>query len=90
MEGGAWCARDISLRAQKKFLSRVGGAASARALVLDEHAAKLLDQSVSRLAGVFAIASRGELLDALFAGQVDEDVLKLSRMLRKELDRGLL
>lgn len=44
MEGGAWCARDISLRAQKKFLSRVGGAASARALVLDEHAAKLLDQ----------------------------------------------
>ncbi|PZC85193.1 tumor necrosis factor, alpha-induced protein 8-like protein 2 A isoform X2 [Helicoverpa zea] len=186
MEGGAWCARDISLRAQKKFLSRVGGAASARALVLDEHAAKLLDQfltvlrerlekreaeklvkhviksavklgvlrrhgqlsaaderalaafrskfhtvlmavvsfcevdfsydrgflqdalreshqslkavverhltdkSVSRLAGVFSIASRGELLDSLFAGQVDEDVLKLSRMLRKELDRGLL
>ncbi|XP_063894992.1 tumor necrosis factor, alpha-induced protein 8-like protein 2 A isoform X1 [Helicoverpa armigera] len=186
MEGGAWCARDISLRAQKKFLSRVGGSASARALVLDEHAAKLLDQfltvlrerlekreaeklvkhviksavklgvlrrhgqlsaaderalaafrskfhtvlmavvsfcevdfsydrgflqdalreshqslkavverhltdkSVSRLAGVFSIASRGELLDSLFAGQVDEDVLKLSRMLRKELDRGLL
>lgn len=46
MEGGAWCARDISLRAQKKFLSRVGGAASARALVLDEHAAKLLDQVI--------------------------------------------
>lgn len=186
MDGGAWCARDISLRAQKKFLSRVGGAASARSLVLDEHAAKLLDQfltvlrqrlekreaeklvkhvikcavkigvlrrhgqlsaaderaleafrskfhtvlmavvsfcevdfsydrdflqdalreshqslksvverhltdkSVSRLAGVFAIASRGTLLDALFSGQVDDDVLKLSRMLRKELDRGLL
>ncbi|XP_041980401.1 tumor necrosis factor alpha-induced protein 8-like protein [Aricia agestis] len=186
MEGGAWCARDISLRAQKKFLSRVGGAASARALVLDEHTAKLLDQfltvlrerverreaerlvkhvikaavklgvlrrhnqlspaderalaafrskfhtvlmavisfcevefsydrvflqdalreshqslksvverhlsekSVSRLAGVFNLASRGELLDSLFAGQVDEDVLKLTRMLRKELDRGLL
>ncbi|CAH2049513.1 unnamed protein product, partial [Iphiclides podalirius] len=193
MEGGAWCARDISLRAQKKFLSRVGGAASARALVLDEHAAKLLDQflcvlreriekreaeklvkhvikaavklgvlrrhnqltatderalaafrakfhtvlmavvsfcevdfsydrgflqdalreshqsltnesifirsvverhlsdkSVSRLAGVFALASRAELLDSLFSGQIDEDVLKLTRMLRKELDRGLL
>lgn len=44
MEGGAWCARDISLRAQKKFLSRVGGVSSARALVLDEQAAKLLDQ----------------------------------------------
>lgn len=186
MDGGAWCARDISLRAQKKFLSRVGGSASARALVLDEHAAKLLDQflcvlrsrvekreaekmvkhvikaavklgvlrrhsqllsaddraldafrakfhtvlmavvsfcevefsydreflqdalreshqslksvverhlsdkSVSRLAGVFALVSRADLLDSLFAGQVDEDVLKLARMLRKELDRGLL
>ncbi|XP_050669946.1 tumor necrosis factor, alpha-induced protein 8-like protein 2 A isoform X2 [Leptidea sinapis] len=186
MEGSAWCARDISLRAQKKFLSRVGGTASARALVLDEHAAKLFDQflivlrqriekreaeklvkhvikcavklgvlrrhgqlsaaderalaafrskfhtvlmavvsfsevdfsydrnflldalreshqsiksvverhlsdkSVSRLAGVFSIISRGDLLDSLFAGQIDEDVLKLTRMLRKELDRGLL
>ncbi|XP_061379469.1 tumor necrosis factor alpha-induced protein 8-like protein isoform X2 [Danaus plexippus] len=186
MEGGAWCARDISLRAQKKFLSKVGGAASARALVLDEHAAKLLDQfltvlrqrvdkreaekvvkhvikaavklgvlrrhgqlsaaderalaafrskfytvlmavisfcevdfsydrgflqdalrdshqslksvverhlsdkSVSRLGGVFALASRGELLDSLFAGQIDDDVLKLTKMIRKELDRGLL
>lgn len=186
LEGGGWCARDISLRAQKKFLSRVGGAASARALILDEHAAKLLDQfltvlreriekkeaeklvkhvikaavkigvlrrhnqlsqtderalstfrskfhtvlmavvsfcevdfsydrdflqsalrdshqalksvverhlsdkSVSRLAGVFSLASRSELLDSLFSGQVDEDVLKLTRMLRKELDRGLL
>ncbi|KAJ2949614.1 hypothetical protein O0L34_g15536 [Tuta absoluta] len=185
-ESSAWCARDISLRAQKKFLSRVGGAASARALVLDEHAAKLLDQfltvlrervekkeaeklvkhvikaavklgvlrrhgqltsaderalaafrakfhtvlmavvsfcevdfsydrgflqdalreshqslksvverhlsdkSVSRLAGVFNLVSRGDLLDSLFAGQVDEDVLKLTKMLRKELDRGLL
>lgn len=55
--------------------------------VVERH---LSDKSVSRLAGVFAIASRGELLDSLFAGQVDEDVLKLSRMLRKELDRGLL
>ncbi|KAM3961727.1 tumor necrosis factor alpha-induced protein 8-like protein sigmar [Aphomia sociella] len=186
MDGGAWCARDISLRAQKKFLSRVGGAASARALVLDEHAAKLLDQfltvlrervekreaeklvkhvikaavklgvlrrhgqlspaddralaafrskfhtvlmavvsfcevdfsydrgflqdalrdshqslksvverhlsdkSVSRLAGVFALVSRDALLDALFAGAPHDDVLKLARMLRKELDRGLL
>ncbi|CAG9566298.1 unnamed protein product [Danaus chrysippus] len=186
MEGGAWCARDISLRAQKKFLSKVGGAASARALVLDEQAAKLLDQfltvlrqrvdkreaekvvkhvikaavklgvlrrhgqlsaaderalaafrakfytvlmavisfcevdfsydrgflqdalrdshqslksvverhlsdkSVSRLGGVFALASRGELLDSLFAGQIDDDVLKLTKMIRKELDRGLL
>ncbi|XP_045513121.1 tumor necrosis factor alpha-induced protein 8-like protein isoform X1 [Pieris brassicae] len=186
MEGGAWCARDISLRAQKKFLSRVGGAASARSLVLDEHAAKLLDQfltvlrqrvekreaeklvkhvikaavklgvlrrhgqlspaddraldafrskfhtvlmaivsfsevefsydrgflqdalrdshqslksvverhlsdkSVSRLAGIFALASREDLLDSLFAGQIDEGVLKLTRMLRKELDKGWL
>lgn len=49
MDGGAWCARDISLRAQKKFLSRVGGAASARSLVLDEHAAKLLDQVTGAL-----------------------------------------
>lgn len=40
----AWCARDISLRAQKKLLSRVGSAASARSLVLDEHAARLLEQ----------------------------------------------
>lgn len=55
--------------------------------VVERH---LSDKSVSRLAGVFGIASRGELLDALFSGQVDEDVLKLSRMLRKELDRGLL
>lgn len=55
--------------------------------VVERH---LTDKSVSRLAGVFALASRGELLDALFAGQVDEDVLKLSRMLRKELDKGLL
>ncbi|XP_053611628.1 tumor necrosis factor alpha-induced protein 8-like protein isoform X1 [Plodia interpunctella] len=186
MEGGAWCARDISLRAQKKFLSRVGGAASARALVLDEHAAKLLDQfltvlrervekreaeklvkhvikaavklgvlrrhgqlspaderalaafrskfhtvlmavvsfcevefsydrgflqdalreshqslksvverhlsdkSVSRLAGVFTLASRAELLDSLFAGELDARVLQLARALRSELDRGLL
>ncbi|XP_048484536.1 tumor necrosis factor, alpha-induced protein 8-like protein 2 A isoform X2 [Plutella xylostella] len=184
--GGSWCARDISLRAQKKFLSRVGGAASARALVLDDQAAKLLDQflcvlrsrverreaerlvkhvikaavklgvlrrhqqlsapderalaafrskfhtvlmavvsfcevefsydrgflqdalrdshqslksvverhlsdkSVSRLAGIFSLVSRPELLDSLFAGKVDDDVLKLSRMLRKELDKGVL
>ncbi|XP_073959988.1 tumor necrosis factor alpha-induced protein 8-like protein [Choristoneura fumiferana] len=186
MDSGAWCARDISMRAQKKFLSRVGGSASARALVLDDHAAKLLDQflcvlrsrvekreaekmvkhvikaavklgvlrrhsqlspaddralaafrtkfhtvlmavvsfsevdfsydreflqdalreshqslksvverhlsdkSVSRLAGVFALVSRADLLDSLFADKIDEDVLKLTRMLRKELDRGLL
>lgn len=50
----------------------------------------LSDKSVSRLAGVFGLMSRGELLDSLFSGQVDEDVLKLTRMLRKELDRGLL
>lgn len=50
-EGGAWCAREISLRAQKKFLSRVGGNSSARALVLDEHAAKLLDQVIYRILG---------------------------------------
>lgn len=55
--------------------------------VVERH---LSDKSVSRLAGVFSLASRGELLDSLFAGQVDEDVLKLARMLRKELDRGLL
>lgn len=47
MEGGTWCARDISLRAHKKFLSRLGGTASARALVLDENAAKLFDQVTS-------------------------------------------
>lgn len=55
--------------------------------VVERH---LSDKSVSRLAGVFSLASRGELLDSLFSGQVDEDVLKLARMLRKELDRGLL
>ncbi|GBP06783.1 Tumor necrosis factor, alpha-induced protein 8-like protein 2 A [Eumeta japonica] len=61
----------------------VGGGKS----VVERH---LSDKSVSRLAGVFAIASRPELLDALFAGQVAEDVLKLTRMLRRELDRGVL
>lgn len=50
----------------------------------------LSDKSVSRLAGVFALVSRADLLDSLFANKIDEDVLKLTRMLRKELDRGLL
>lgn len=50
----------------------------------------LSDKSVSRLAGVFSLVSRADLLDSLFADKIDEDVLKLTRMLRKELDRGLL
>lgn len=55
--------------------------------VVERH---LSDKSVSRLAGVFSLVSRADLLDSLFADKIDEDVLKLTRMLRKELDRGLL